>query len=391
MRSELWLTEGVRMQALCRDPAELMTAFCLAGIDASDFRCMGENRYRFDIPAYAADRAQAIGSRTGAEISVLRRAGFLHFLRRFRKRAYLLLIPLPFLLCFLWLSTCLWEIEVSGNLTVSHGDILSALEAVGVYPGVSGLHLDNAQIRSRMQEALEKLSWCTVQVHGSRALVVVRERRLPPEIVDDHLPREVAAGKTGTIESMNILEGRALVKKGDTVLRGQTLITGVLTDRQGQTRRVHAMGRVFARTWYILSAEMPLEIWEKTYTGEERALCSLEIGDLRLNFYNDCSISGDCYDRIQESKRLSAFGLALPLRFIRTRCRAYALSSRELGEEEGAQLLEDRLLYRLSLEAPEAEVLETGFQRERRGGVLRVTMLAQCRENIGEERDISGT
>ena len=92
MRSELWLTEGVRMEAVCRDPAELLTAFCLEGIDASDFRCTGDNRFRFDIPAYAADRARTVGNRTGTEISVVRRIGFLHFLRRFRKRAYLLQI-----------------------------------------------------------------------------------------------------------------------------------------------------------------------------------------------------------------------------------------------------------------------------------------------------------
>ena len=377
------------MQALCRDPAELMTAFWLAQVDASDFRSIGEDRFLFDIPAHAAARAKAIGSRTGAEIREIRRIGFLHFLRRFRKRVYLLMIPLPFFLGFLWLSTCLWEIEVSGNETVTRGEILMALESVGVYPGVSGLHLDNAQIRSRMLEELKKLSWCTIQVHGSRALVVVRERREPPEIVDEHLVREVAAVRTGTVESMNILEGTALVKKGDTVLRGQTLITGVLSDRQEQIRRVHAMGRVMAWTWYELCAELPLEAWEKTYTGEDMTLISLEIGDLRLNFYNDCSISGACYDRIQAENRISAFGLSLPLRWMKTRCRAYTLSPRLFSEEEGAQLLKERLLNRLRQAAPKAEILETGFRQERDGGVLRVTMLAQCREDIGEEREIN--
>ncbi len=377
------------MQALCRDPAELMTAFCLEQVDASDFRSIGEDRFLFDIPAQDVDRAKAIGSRSGAEIRVIRKSGLLHFLRRFRKRAYLLLIPLPFFLCFLWLSTCLWEIEVSGNEILSRGEILMALESVGVYPGVSGLRLDNAQIRSRMLEELEKLSWCTVQVHGSRALVVVRERRQPPEIVDEHLVREVAAVRSGTIESMNILEGKALVKRGDTVVPGQTLITGVLPDRLGQVRRVHALGRVMAWTWYEFSDEIPLEVWEKTYTGEETTLFSLEIGDLRLNFYNDCSITGACYDRIQEENRISAFGLSLPLRWAKTRCRAYALSQRQLSEEKGAQLLEERLLDRLRKAAPKAEILETSFRQELKGGVLRVTMLAQCREDIGEEREIN--
>ena len=388
MRSELWLTEGVRMEAVCRDPAELLTAFCLEGIDASDFRCTGDNRFRFDIPAYAADRARTLGNRTGTEISVVRRIGFLHFLRRFRKRAYLLLIPLPFFLAFLWLSTCLWEIDISGNKSISRGELLSALESVGVYPGVSGLHLDNAQIRSRMQERLEKLSWCTVQVHGSRALVVVRERRMPPEIVDEHLEREVAAARTGTVKSLRVLEGKALVKRGDTVLCGQTLISGVLRDKQEESRRVHAMGQVMAWTWYEDSMEIPLKTWEKSYSGDETLLFSLEIGDLRLNFYNDCSIYGAGYDRICEESRVTVCGLALPLRFMKTRCRPYELINRELSESEASKLLEQRLLARLQRQAPNAEVLETSFRREIKDGVLRVKMLAQCLEDIGMEREI---
>ena len=388
MRSRLWLTEGVRMEALCADPAELITSFCRIGVEAADFRELGQNRYSFLLPAEMADRAIRYGSRCGAELSVVRRRGLLHFLRRFRRRAFLLLIPLPLLLAFLFLSTCIWEISITGNETLSRAEILTALEAVGVYPGVSGLRLDNPQIRSRMQAALGKLSWCTVQVHGSRALVVVRERRLPPKIIDESLEREVAASRTGTIESMNVLEGKALVKKGDTVLQGQTLITGVLTDRQGETRRVHAMGRVMAWTWYERTLMLPLAVREKAFTGKERTLYSVKIGDLRLNFYNDSSISPEGYDKITTENRAAILGLALPVSVITTECREYLPFSREIEEEEGFDLLKERLLLWLRQTAPKAELVETWFRQEVRDGILYVHMLAQCREDIAAEREI---
>ena len=286
------------MQALCRDPAEPITAFCIADIDAADFRELGGGRYSFFVSAAKVERVKSVGNRCGAEISELRRRGVLHFLRRFRRRSYLLLVPLPFLLCFLWFSTIIWQIDVAGNVTITRGEILTALESLGVYPGVSGLRLDNPQIRSRMQEALDKLSWCTVQVHGSRALVVVRERRTPPKVVDEKLKREVWASKSGTVERMEVLEGKALVRRGDTVLKGQTLISGVLTDRQDEVRMVHAMGRVFAWTWYEKGFSIPLTVEEKQYIGKEKVLYGVKIGDLRLNFYNDSSISQGGYDKI---------------------------------------------------------------------------------------------
>lgn len=388
MRSKLWLTEGARLEALCREPAELINALCMAQIEATDFRETKEGRFTFLVPAAKAGAAVKLGNRCGAELRVLRRRGFLHFLRRFRRRMYLLLIPLPFIILFMLLSTFLWEIDVSGNETVSRAEILAALESVGVYPGVNGLRLDNPQIRSRMQEKLSELSWCTVQVHGSRALVVVRERRKPPKIVDENAACEVYAGRTGTIDELNILEGKSLVRRGDTVLRGQALISGLLKDQQEELRYVHAMGRVYAWTWYEKSMELPLMTKEKAYTGENKKHYSLKIGDLRLNFYNDSSISQGCYDRITRETRSELFGLALPVSLVKTEYRAYRLSSLEVPKEEASALLEGRLLLWLRQTAPEAEVVQTWFTGETTGGLLRVHMLAQCREDIAEEREI---
>ncbi len=388
MRSKFWLTEGARLEALCRDPSELINALCTAQIEAVDFKEAGDNCFTFVVPASRTEAAVKLGNRCGAEIRVLRRRGFLHFLRRFRRRSYLLLIPLPFIVIFIFLSTCLWQIDVSGNVKVSRAEILSALESVGVYPGVSGLRLDNPQIRSRMQEKLRELSWCTVQVHGSRALVIVRERRRPPKIVDDSAAREVAAVKTGTIDEMNVLEGKPLVHRGDTVLQGQTLISGLLSDRQEQLRCVHAMGRVYAWTWYENSMEIPFMTQEKAYKAEKKIKCSLKIGDLRLNFFNDSSISMDCYDKITKETRGEMFGLSLPVSWITTEYRPYRLVQQDAAEEEITALLESRLLQWLRKTAPEAEVVQTWYACEKKDGLLCVHMLAQCREDIAAEREI---
>ena len=389
MRSKLWLTEGARLEAFCREPSELINTLCLAQIDAADFREVESSRFSFLVPAAMVDQAIKLGNRCGAEIHVLRRRGFLHFLRRFRRRSYLLLIPLPLLLFFALLSTRLWQIDVSGNVKVSRAEILAALESVGVYPGVSGLRLDNPQIRSRMEEMLGELCWCTVQVHGSRALVVVRERRKPPKVVDDSEAREVYAMKAGTVDQLNILEGKALVRRGDTVLQGQTLISGLLYDQQEQIRTVHAMGRVFAWTWYEKGMALPLSGKAKMYTGEEETRYAMKIGDLRLNFWNDSSIYQGCYDKIRIEERAELFGLPLPISLLTTKYRAYQLLSWDMDGEEAVALLKNRLLRWLRQSAPEAEIVETWFECEAAGGVICVRMLAQCREDIAAEREFS--
>ncbi len=389
MRSELWLTEGAEVSVLCSDPTELLNALCREDIRISEVRDRGDQRFSFSVGAGELDAIRRLAGKCGVEVTVLRRRGSRHFLRRFRKRGFLLLIPLLFLLSFLWLSTFLWEIRVVGNKTLSSSEILSALESVGVYPGVSGLRLDNPQIRSRMQSLKPELIWCTVQVHGSRALVVVRERRLPPEIVDESLEREVAAARAGTIESLQVLQGKAMVRRGDTVLPGDLLISGTLTDRQAELRLVHAQGRVIARTWYEKAMEIPLTVSEKVATGTENRRWGIKIGDLTLKMSREGSISLDFYDTINSNQQLSLWELGLPLFVLRQESGEYTLRERSIAPSEAEALLRERLLSWLRTSAPKAELLQADFRTEVTDKSVRVTMLASCREDIGAERLIT--
>ncbi|MBR2717288.1 MAG: sporulation protein YqfD [Oscillospiraceae bacterium] len=390
MRLELWLTEGAQLKALCREPAELLDAACREGITITDFSDRGGGTCTFYVRAPEAERVVRLGSVCGAEISVLRRRGLAHFLRRFRKRLYLLLLPLPFLIAFLWLSTRIWEIRVEGNRTIPRGDILDALETAGVYPGVSGLHLDNQRIRGRMQSMLSDLIWCTVQVRGSRARVIVRERRSPPELVDEALAREVAASRGGRVVRLRVLEGKAAVKKGDTVAEGDTLITGRLSDRQEEARLVHAMGSVDALTLREKTLALPALLAEKLPTGRETKGFALKIGDLRLIFHNESSISYGCYDKIQNEYPLRLFGLALPVSVIRTVYREYLPVWREISAEEAEGLLRERLAAWLRKAAPKAEPVRTDYLTEASGELICTTLRAECLEDIGFEREIGG-
>ena len=388
MRLELWLTEGIQMTAVCREAAELLDVLSKAGISVADVVETGSGRYTFFVRGRDAQRAVRLGSSCGAEVSICRRRGLYHFFGRFRKRIWLLLAPLPFLLWFMHLSTLLWTIDVAGNRTLTRAEILTALEETGVSPGVSGLHLDNTRIRNCMLEKLDRLSWCTVRVNGSRAVVIVRERRMPPKILDESLHREVIARRGGTLEKLQVLEGKAVVKRGAAVETGDLLITGNLNDKQGGTRMVHACGRAMATTVYEKTLELPTAYREKRLTGNVTRRTALVIGDLRLNFYNESSISYEGYDRIQTEKRLKLLGLELPVRLSVTEYREYRLSEVRIEAEEACAVLKTRLLSWLEKTAPDAELLFVDFKMEESADSIRVIMAAACLEDIALEREI---
>ena len=366
---------------------ELLNDLALADIPFSRVRAEGEARFRLFVRGDRLEELLALAQARGAGAEVLRRRGLGHFLRRFRGHPGLLLAPALLLAALLWLSDTIWEIEVVGNRSLSRTEILAALEELDVGIGHNGTRIRNEAVRSRMQEKLGKLSYLSIRVSGSKATVIVRERREPPEMVEEDVPTDVIAGQTGLVERMSVLEGRGEVKPGDAVLAGEVLITGGLTDLQNGTREVHAMGDVWARTWYQAEAVLPLDHREKAETGRKRVRWAVKICNFRLNLYFHGGISYEAYDKIQSETRLALLGSYLPVSLVRTEYREYDPVSRSLDPALGEAILRERLLSWLREESGCPEPAECAFEAESGDGFLRLTMTAECLQQIGRLRE----
>ncbi|MBR3060433.1 MAG: sporulation protein YqfD [Oscillospiraceae bacterium] len=383
MRSAYWITEGAEVRLTGEAVPELLNDLALGDVPFSRVRAEGGARFRLFVRGDRLAELTELAEKRRVETEVLTRRGLGHFLRRFRGHIGLLLAPALLLAGLLRLSDTIWEIDVVGNRTLSRTEILAALEELNVGVGHNSMHIDNELVRSRMQEKLGRLSYLTVRVSGSKATVIVRERREPPEMVEEDLPADVVAGRTGLVERMSVLEGKAEVKPGDAVLAGETLITGGLTDLQNSPREVHAMGDVWARTWYQAEAILPLEHWEKAETGRSKVRWALKICNFRLNLYFHGGISYEAYDKIQSETRLALLGSYLPVSLVRAEYREYTPLRRSLDQELGEAILRERLLRWLREESGCPEPETCSFSAEVGDGFLRISMAAECLQQIG--------
>lgn len=388
MRLRYLLTEAARVQVCGAPAAAYLNRLCEAGLDFSDARAEGPDQVTLTVCGPDLERALSAAGALGGSAKVLRRRGVKKGLRRARGRK-LLLAALALLLAAVFaLSTFLWELEVSGNTTLTQAEILEAMAELGVGAGSFGLRIDNEQLRSHMQQKLGKLIWLTVRVSGSRAQVQVRERREKPKIQEEKQPGNVLAVKTGQVARLSVLEGKALVKPGDMALAGETLITGTLTDKQEETRLVHALGEVWARTWYVRSLQIPLELTEKGPDNREKTKLALKICNFRINLYLDSGISYAHYAKMEDEHRWTLWGYALPFALVRTRYAAYTPLGGQAEPEGEAEALKARLLAELREETGGAELTEARFEVDTSGGMLTVTLTAECLEQIGEERPL---
>lgn len=365
------------------------------GMEAED-----ANTLRLNVACADGKKLEEAARRVMCTVTVDARRGMPIFLNRFRRR-YALLLGLAVSLCTVAvLSRFVLTVEVQGNERVPTAVILQEMKRLGVRPGAYGPALNESQISNDALINLDSLAWVSVNLHGTRAEVLVREKAPKPAVVDETQPAHVVADGSGIILRQQVMSGREMFQVGDTVVEGEILISGVIdlkepqySDSDAGTLTVRAAGQIYARTWRTLTAVIPLEAQVKAYTGEEETVRSLTVFGRRIQISKNGGISGGMYDKIKSHSTLTlSDGRVLPLTLTKEERRGYRTENVPINEEAGEDLLRRRLEERLAelMEAHEGEVVQTEFVAARRDGLLTVTALAECREEIGETVPFQG-
>ena len=375
-------------------PERLLNLCAQHRLDFWRLEWLDDHTVRFTARRSQFRRLEALAERVECEISVEQRRGLPDFLLRFRAR-YAFLVGLALALgAVAFLSRFVLTIQVSGNERLPTAVILSQLRQLGVYPGVYGPGIDRQQVAQEAQLALDDLAWMGINLHGTRVEVSVRETIPPAEGVDESGCWDVVAKTAGLITHVEAERGQAKVIEGDTVAAGEVLIAGNVameppeySDLPTRYFPTHARGRVWARTWRTITAVIPLTAQGKDYTGREKTGWSLTAAGRRLHLWG-CEPEGR-WEQTSSAHQAALPGVGrLPITLRRETWREYVLTSVPLNREAAQTLLQQRLLVHLKdVIGPEGELVTADYAAQVEGGSLKVTLLAECREEIGRERE----
>ena len=342
----------------------------VTAVDGQTLRCFVDER---DL-----ENLRALCAGCQCELRLVSLRGGSRYLRLLRRRIWLPLTALFCALALLLSSLFIWDVTICGNETLSRGEILRALRKAGLGCGSFWPALSSDLLRSRTLEALPELAWLTVNMNGSRAVVLVLERAEKPEMYCESESCALCASRAGIVRRLAVLKGRALVQPGRAVQEGETLVTGTLDSLTGPARFVRARGEILADTWYELTAVCPPAVRGKGGAAGKLRRFALIFGENRLNFYGNSGKTLDGYDKIMHDYNLSIEGLfALPIRFV---CETFVRRpDAELPADPGAMAprLERYLAGRI-----DGEITERSFTEWEKDGARYVTMRARCFENI---------
>ena len=340
--------------------------------------------------AGAAEYAQ----KADCSLSVLWQRGLPQFCAVFRQRYGFLFGLTAALFAVMLLSGVILSIEVTGNERIPDAIILQQLQRYGVRPGKYGPTLDRRQIEQEILLENRDLAWMTINLRGTRVEVQVLETKPVPKRVDESGFYHIVAKTDGIIAGIEPEQGDALVKTGDTVGKGEILISGTVTleppkysDLPNRYYQTHARGRVWARTWRQITAVIPLETNVKSFTGRETSTAAINFFGTRVEFFGNSSISEGLCDKITSVRRaVLPGGLELPVWFVWERYREYTPETVCVERDAAADMLKAELEKKFeTLVGDTGQVTDLKFETRIVDGLLRVTAAGECLEEIGQE------
>lgn len=202
-------------------------------------------------------KIQPCARKSGMQIQENSRHGLPFWLENHKSRMGVLVGAAFSALIIFYLSTMIWTVEVDGSVNVRDEQILKAFDELGVHAGAKRSDLNIEKLQEEGLLKLPELSWLAVNVRNSAVVIEVRERAPAPDMVESGEPQNLVSSADGVIASIQALDGKAAVKRGDTVFKGELLVNGIVTNQDSSVTFKHSRGRVTAYTKRTLECFCP--------------------------------------------------------------------------------------------------------------------------------------
>lgn len=261
-------------------PEKIINLALSRGLYLSDIKREGQDIY-FSMRRTGYKPLESIADKFGYEIEVVKRRGLPFYRKTFRQRWMLFLGALVFVLVLYIMSSFVWFLEIKGANSVKAESVVRSAARCGLERWAFKGSLDKSRIEEGILREIPELSYVQVDIKGVKVTVKVVEKVLPGEQMKG--PCNLVAKRGGIVEEVMVLDGTAVVQKGDTVGVGNILISGTIIptgeylDEQGPAPRlVKAQGIVKARVWYEGYGEHPLIEEKAVLTGNKSEGIRLE-------------------------------------------------------------------------------------------------------------------
>lgn len=322
------------------------------------------------------------------EFEIKKKYGLLSKIGKNKHRMGLVFGFLIFLAVVYYSRSVIWRIDIKGNQSIDREKIVASLEKEGIYLGRYIPTIDYDKIHNRFLMNNSDFSWISVNIKGNIATVNIRETEKHKIESEKVMYSNVIAGQDGQIALISVIDGEKKVSIGETVKKGDLLISGIIDSKAEGIRLTAAKGDVYAFVNKKILVKMPLKEEIKKYTGNQYEDKSLVLFKKYINLFKKYSNYDKIYDTIEETEQITIFGkIKLPIQVKTSRYREYEYINVEYTKEQATDHAFAELRNQLDCVLEGSELLSKEIKINYDKDYVYLECLIYCFENIAEEKE----
>ncbi len=368
------------------------------GIPLWDLKYLKDSAVSFKTYPDNFFRLRPLTRKVHCTLHIERKVGIPFLFSNFFRRKGLVIGLLLFILTLYTVSNFIWFIEIKGIETIQEEEILQTAEELGITIGILKRNLDFSYLEKDFLLKQQELNWVGFKIQGTKLIIEVVEKISPLEEIKD-ITSDLIAIADGLVEKVLVLSGEAKVEPGDTVQKGQVLISGIITDiiegeEEGQSQeielnRVRARGEVWTRVWYEFFSTVPLVKTHKERTGEKSSAFILRFSDEEVQLGKDTSPYRN-YEREVTKRKIKWRNIDSPIELITIAYYELILIQEEISRDEALYTAKEEVFLLAEENIPtETETLTTKVEEIQvsRNKEIKLRLIVETLENIVEEKE----
>ncbi len=297
--------------------------------------------------------------KTGTKASVLQRYGLPFFVPKMKKRKIFVIGLLVCLLFWFLTGFYIWDIKIEGNYSLTEDVLMDYLETQGVHTAMRKKDLRIEELEMQLREEYDIITWASLRVDGTALIIQIRENELSDNDYavqteedsaepgnDAGSGTDIVAAKDGVIVYMITRKGVPQASVGDTVEKGQVLVSGAVPVYNEDTtvRRYQyyeADADIMIMYEKSVSVERKTAFQDKEYSGREKKILLLGFQDKEWNL-SAGKVKYETYDIAGEKKQVQLLDhLFLPVFYGVKQAKEYTLVPKVHTEEEMQEIMEE--------------------------------------------------
>lgn len=375
-----------RIQIICAEVPALLTVLSSDSVELQEIEWIDPLTVNITIRRNHLKNVKRFLERNDVSWKIIKKEGKMWKTSAIGNHPILLIGFIAFLAAIMIAPKCVFFMEVTGNQRISTQEVLMNAEKAGIKFGTLTSSIRSESVKNKLLQSMPQLQWVGVTTRGCVAVIQIKERSIH-QTGDSAsgVVSSIVAACDGVITEQTVYEGNPLFEIGDTVKKGDTLVSGYV-DCGIKLRAGQSDAEIYAYTTREQQFLSPQPTFSRNQFQGKHTCYKLRVGKKVINFCNHSGIMDTCCVKMYSEDCLSLpSGFQLPVSLI-TITHLYYETMLPLSDNSVSAWLPQYAREYLSDQMVSGKIVKEVLQQVDLDDVSILTGTYACHEMIGRQK-----